>query len=263
MAEIRELNAEHIHQANYNSFGGTRGDSSAASYKSYAENINSWPISEEKKQKLLCKLYEKYSRLIALEAQHVSVMVTGPARYNSRKLDKGDQILSLSAEISDWFAGLERELRRIAAEKKADEVEHLVESIKFLDSRYPQTNPTVKLCELATVDKEQFIALYDELYPKYKWRKNATVAKLYAAAIDGTLKIAQKEEIFSNADFTAYKYGDRVFIKFVLKPQRQLIVALKSRGYWWNANKGAWSIYADKADSEWIKTISERYGKYL
>ena len=28
MAEIKELNAGHIHQANYNSFGGTRGDSS-------------------------------------------------------------------------------------------------------------------------------------------------------------------------------------------------------------------------------------------
>ena len=80
MAEIKELNAGHIHQANYNSFGGTRGDSSNASYKSYAENINSWPISEEKKQKLLDKLYEKYSRLIALEAQHVSVAVAGPAR---------------------------------------------------------------------------------------------------------------------------------------------------------------------------------------
>ena len=263
MAEIKELNAGHIHQANYNSFGGTRGDSSNASYKSYAENINSWPISEEKKQKLLDKLYEKYSRLIALEAQHVSVAVAGPARYNPRKLDKGDQILSLSAEISDWYAGLERELRRSATEEKADEVEHLVESIKFLDSRYPQTNPTVRLCELATVDKDRFIALYEELQPKYKWRKNTVVAKLYAAACDGTLKIAQKEEIYGNADFTAYKYGDRVFIKFMLKPQRQLIVALKSRGFWWNANEGAWSTYAEKADHDWIKTISERYGKYI
>lgn len=84
-----------------------------------------------------------------------------------------------------------------------------------------------------------------------------------AAACDGTLKIAQKEGIYSNDDFNAYEYNDRVFIKFTLKPQRQLIVALKSRGYWWNAHEGAWSTYADKADREWIKTISERYGKYV
>lgn len=263
MAEIKALNAGHIHQANYNSFGGTRGDSSNATYKAYAENINSWPISEEKKQKLLDKLYEKYSRLISLEAQHISVMVAGPARYNAKKLDKGDQILQLYAEINDWYRGLERELSRSATEEKADETEHRVERIRFLDSRYPQTNPTTELCKLATVDVKQFITLYEELLPKYKWRKNTVVAKLYAAACDGTLKIAEKEEIYSNGDFTAYKYGDRVYIKFTLKPQRQLIVALKSRGYWWNAYENAWSTYAEKADHEWIKTISERYGKYV
>ena len=75
--------------------------------------------------------------------------------------------------------------------------------------------------------------------------------------------VAEKKEIYSNADFTAYEYNDRVFIKFTLKPQRQLIVALKSRGYWWNSGANAWSTYAEKADREWIKTISDRYGKYI
>lgn len=263
MAEIRKLNPDHVHQANYNSFGGTRGDSSNASYMHYAESINGWSISEEKKQKLLDKLYEKYSRLISLEAQHVSVAVAGPARYNPRKLDKSDPILELSAEISDWYASLARELERSAEEKKDDEAERLVERIFFLDSRYPATDPTADICRLATLDVEKFKEVYEQLQPKYKWRKNSSISKLYGYATEGKLVVAEKKEIYSNADFTAYEYNDRVFIKFTLKPQRQLIVALKSRGYWWNSGANAWSTYAEKADREWIKTISDRYGKYI
>ena len=59
------------------------------------------------------------------------------------------------------------------------------------------------------------------------------------------------------------EYKDRVFIKFMMKPQRQLIVALKSRGYWWNSHENAWSTYVNKADIEWIKTIPEVYSKYI
>ena len=99
--------------------------------------------------------------------------------------------------------------------------------------------------------------------PKYKWRPNSKIGQLYKAACAGALKTTEKKEIYSNADFTAYEMCDRVYIKFTLKPQRQLIVALKSRGFWWNSNENAWSTYADKADREWIKTISERYAKYI
>ena len=31
------------------------------------------------------------------------------------------------------------------------------------------------------------------------------------------------------------KRGDRVYIEFLMRPKRQLIVALKSRGWWWNS----------------------------
>lgn len=261
--EIKELNKDHIHMANNNSFGGTRGDSHNASYKEYAAQIMKWAISDEKKQKLLDKLYEMYSKLIALDAQHVSVMVAGPARYNAKKLDKSDKILELSAEISNWFRALESELANSEEEKRENTVEHLVERINFLDSRHPQTDPTATLARLASVDIGKFIELYDALKPKYKWRANSKIGQLYKAACDGELKTTEKKEIYSNADFTAYEMCDRVYIKFTLKPQRQLIVALKSRGYWWNSNENAWSTYADKADREWITTISERYAKYI
>lgn len=87
MAVVKELNRELISRANSNSFGGKRGDISEHEYNVYAEKIISWPISEAKKQNILDKLYQKWSEILKYEAQHVSVMVAGPARYNARKLD--------------------------------------------------------------------------------------------------------------------------------------------------------------------------------
>ena len=106
MAVVKELNADLVHQANYNSMGGKRGDLSNASYKECAEKIISWPVSEEKKQKLLDKLYEKRSEILKYEAQHVSVMVAGPSRYNPRKLDKSDRINELTSALFQWFKDL-------------------------------------------------------------------------------------------------------------------------------------------------------------
>ncbi len=263
MVEAKELNAEHIKSANNNSMSGKRGDNHEHDYRVYVNKILSWPISDEKKQKLINKLHEKFSRLMSLDAQHVSVAVAGPSKYNAKKLDKSDKILEISSEIVEWMNKLETEIGYGETERKDDKVSKLLSVIRFADSKYPQLDPTTHVSELATINVEKFIEVYEELQPKYKWRKNSKIVKLYNFAISGKLKTPEKVEIFSNADFTAYEYKERVYIKFMLKPQRQLIVALKSRGYWWNNHENAWSTYSEKADREWIKTISEKYSKYI
>lgn len=48
-----------------------------------------------------------------------------------------------------------------------------------------------------------------------------------------------------------------------MRPQRQLIVALKSRKWWWNSYKKAWSTYLEKLDKEWVSNISSQYEKYI
>lgn len=35
------------------------------------------------------------------------------------------------------------------------------------------------------------------------------------------------------------------------------------RKWWWNSGEKAWSTYLDKMDKEWVKSISERYEKYV
>lgn len=97
--EIKKLDENLIHRANYNSFNGTRGDISAQSYKSYIDEVLSWDISNSKKKKILEQVHKRYSKILEYEAQWVSPMVAGPAKYNSRRLDKSDQVLQKSNEF--------------------------------------------------------------------------------------------------------------------------------------------------------------------
>lgn len=258
---VKELNQSLINQANNNSMSGTRGNGSAAGYKELADKIQTWPISDTKMQSLLDKLYQKYSEILKYEAQHVSVMVAGPARYNARKLDKSDRILSLYHELSEWFKGLEEQIAQ--SQVKDDKAKRIIETIEFCRKPDNPCNPTNDLAELALYDNQAFIRLYEEMYPEYKWRKNSTVAKLYQKSIAGEIKEIRKEVFYEDENFTAYTESDRAYIKFVMRPKRQLHVALKSRGWWWNSYQSAYSTYLNRVDKEWIATISTRYAQYI
>lgn len=258
---IKELDENQIRLANSNSFGGYRGDLSNKDYHKCADRICSWNISEAKKQRLLDKLHQKWTALLSHEAKHVSVMVAGPSKYNAKRLDHSDRIIELSKEIYDWLEKLESQTKENHI--KDNKAEELIDAVNFAKQPDNPYNPTTPLSELAFYNKDAFMKLYDELYPIYKWRKNSTVAKLYAKAKAGTLKVLKKEVFFEDENLTAYMYGDRVFIRFMMKPQRQLIVALKSRKWWWNSNESAWSTYPDKLDKEWVASISERYAQYI
>ena len=257
---VKGLNKEHIWLANSNSMSGTRGDHSDFEYHQYANKILSWNISDEKKRKLLDKLYDKWSVMLSHEAQHVSVMVAGPARYNAKKLDHSDKILSLSREFCEWFEDLERQIEQ--SSRETDDIQRLVEMAEFCDSR-DELRPDSSLMDLAVLAPEKFAELFEKYQPKYKWRKNSNLYKAYEAAKSGKLVAKTRDTFFEDANLTAYRFGDRAFIKFVMRPQRQLIVALKSRGWWWNSNESAWSTYLNKVDEDWIKGISTQYAKYI
>nr|DAO95522.1 MAG TPA: hypothetical protein [Caudoviricetes sp.] len=124
-------------------------------------------------------------------------------------------------------------------------------------------DPTKDIMCLATIDNKKFIEIFEQLQPKYKWRKNSNIFKLYVASLNGEVEEIKKEVFFKDENLEAYIEGDRAYIKLFMKPQRQLIVALKSRKWWWNSCKGAWSTYLNRVDKEWISSISDRYSNYL
>lgn len=254
---VKELNKDLIHCANNNSFSGTRGTNSECSYKAYVKRIEELPVSDEKKQKLLDTLYEKWSRLLNYEAQHVSVMVAGGSNYNAKRLDKGDKILQLTTEIGEWFEEIEKQADD--SKKHLSRVHCLVRTITWgVSGGFSVANDWKKLAEIS---KEDFKKTYETLNEKYPFKKNSVAYKLYHD-LDSVQE--KKKEVFHDcADYTAYTEGDRAYIKFTLKPKRQLIVALKSRGWWWNTHENAWSTYLNKLDKEWVSSISEKYEKYV
>jgi len=142
--EIKELSKDLINRANGVSFGGKRGTNSEIEYKSFVEKILSWDISEEKKQKLLDKLYDKRSELLKHEAQHVSVMVAGPAKYNARKLDHSDKIISLLGEFYRWFDGLEKQIKQGAQNLRCTIMQNLLNFTRY----YIQRTNGVKIATL-------------------------------------------------------------------------------------------------------------------
>lgn len=260
MPEIIPLNPELIHRANYNSFGGNRGDHSNASYLAYGQEILDFPIADSRKEKLLKELHKRYSVILNYEAQHVSVMVAGPARYNAKKLDHGDDVLRSSAEFCDWFDGIRKQVKSFT--QPDDKLKQTLEMIEFCDSR-GEYDPAGELVKLAFIDNAKFIEFFEAMLPKYRWRKNSNIYKLYLRSKAGEVKEIKKEVVYEDDNLTAYKEGDRYYIKFVLRCKRQLHVALKSRGWWWNSYEAAYSTYLDRFDLDWVKSISARYEKYI
>ena len=130
--EIKELDKRMIEIANYNSFNGNRGTLRENSYKSYIEMVLNWNISDDKKQTILNKLYDKNMEILKYEAQHVSAMVAGPAKYNSKKLDKSDKILELSHNLCAWIEELEEQINEFKEDSNTDEAKELLIRIKRL-----------------------------------------------------------------------------------------------------------------------------------
>lgn len=180
-----------------------------------------------------------------------------PQSITQKKLDKSDKIIEMYSEISRWWDSIQDQIKQSSNEN--NESEQLKKEIKWLFDE--GLNANVKFTKLAEINKEEFKKLFEELNVKKPFRKNSIIYKLYEN-IDN-IEEKKKKIIFENADFTAYTEGGRGYIKFVMRPKRQLIVALKSRGWWWNSYKNAWSTYENKVDTEWIKSISERYADYI
>jgi hypothetical protein len=260
---IKPLNSDNVHAANSHSFGGRRGLNSERSYNAYAKEITEWSVSVEKRQQLLDKLYAKWSDILRYEAQHVSVIVAGPSKYNAKKLDKGDTILRLYAEFADWYDGLKQQLED--SSRETNKADHYLRMIDFCVNHPAGINadPAPYLTGLSHYDNATFITLFEQYRDRYKWRKNSNIYKAYERSKAGEIQEIKKETRYEDDNFTAYSEGDRAYIKFLMRPKRQLIVALKSRGWWWNSRQNAWSTYPQKADWEWVKTISERYAAYI
>lgn len=251
----KELDKSLIEQANNNSFGGKRGNIEAHEYEVYCEKVIAWNLSERKTQKILDKVYDYFSKALSLGAQHVSVMVAGGSNYNAKRLDKSDKILSAASDFVEWF----KEVESQATAKQYDRKEWLVKEIALCVLYGLPVTKEWK--ELAGRDRDKFNELYETLDKKYKFKKPSLPYKIYNNLI--SVEKTEQEILYSDGDLCAYRENDKICISFRMKPQRQMIVALKSRKFVWISAWQIWRGNATEENAEWVKTISEKYEDYI
>ena len=253
---IKELNKEQINRANNQSFGGKRGDITAHDYEIYCERVISWGLSERKTQKIIDKVYEYFARTLSLESQHVSVAVAGASNYNAKQLDKSDKIFSNAIDFGYWFGEIEEQ----ATKKPYSRIEWLVKSIIWgVGGDYSGSK---EWKELAGRSREDFEILYDELIKKYgEFKKTSIPYKIKHNLID--VEQITQTPIYADDDFCVFKEQNYLFIDYRLKPQRPLIVAMKSRGFVWISSYSMWRGKATENNIEWAKTISEKYEQFI
>lgn len=262
MLNIKELDKTQLQRANSVSFNNDRGDIREKIYKSSVNEILEWNISEAKKQKILDRLYQKNMEILKYEASFVSVIVAGPAKYNGAKRDKeADKIMELASDFNVWFSNLEKQYKNFKKPSKEDSIKRKVTEIMQLYKLGLDIKN--ELIDLSNLDNKKFIELFEKFNQIYKWKKNTIIYKVYTASKNGEIKEKKEEILFEDENFTAYLKNDRVFIKFVFKPQSQLKFALKKKGYWWNSREKSWSTYPSRLDMEWVKSISSKYEKYI
>lgn len=253
--EIKELNTELIKSANSNSMSGKRGDTTNADYISYCEKVISWHLSERKTQKLLDKIYAYFSRSIALEASHVSVAVAGASNYNAKKLDKSDAILRTASDFCEWFHDLEDQINRKPVEWR----NFLMKEITWgVEGGYDVKR---QWRQLAARYPMEFQTLYETLDERHHFAKTSVAYKIY----HGIEKVEEIKRItiFESPDYSVFSEAGYIYIRFRLKPSRQLIVALKSRKFTWYSDELAWRAPYDAERRNWACFLVDNYADYI
>ena len=138
MLSIKELDKTQLQRANSVSFNNDRGDIRDKIYKSCIDEILKWNISEVKKQKILDRLYQKNMEILKYEASFVSVIVSGPAKYDELKREKeAGKIVELASDFNVWFSNLEKQYKSYKNPSKEDLANKKVEEImKMCDSGF-------------------------------------------------------------------------------------------------------------------------------
>ena len=254
---VHELSKDLIHRSNYNSFAGKRGDISQSSYLVYVEKIKKWDITFENKQKLLNTLFKKWSELLKYESQHVSVMVAGPAKYNSKKLDKGDRILKLSSELSKWFNHIEYQIKHntahdnIIKSSDSDAVQKLKDKLeKALKEHQEYKDYNAKARKEGTAPHAPYVL------QNSNGRIKAIRDRL--ARLEREKSQEVKEESFGDIKIVDNTELSRVQIIFPGIPDKEIRTELKRFGFKWAPSQGAWQNYRNRTNLDNAKNIIQK-----
>lgn len=273
-----EVNLEELWEAAYNAFYSTSyvPEERAAQYiRDYEKELNAdlANMPESEKEHYITKYKDWVRTLFAKHSRIMSAMITGPARFPTRRNEKANNSYDAAyKEFREWREkALKAIARRIeeakpAEQRESEEWERLKSSIRssasvikginegtergynkalFVSSIYGKVETYAKRGDVAMVEKA--IAFIRELNKqssiiteRHKFFKLAEMAK---AACEAQEVKADKEDVeieFESGKVVKNFSEDRLQIIFPGKPDSETISKLKSNGFRWSPRFVAW-----------------------
>lgn len=257
-----DVNLEELWKCAYDAFYSTSfspEERGAYYIRMYEEELNAdiEKIPEEERGRYISKYKEWVKILFNKHYRIMSAMITGPARFPSRRNEKMNNYYDNA--VNEFRAWREKALKAIARkiedakpeEQKAEEEWVHVKSM--IDNHFLPTNLYNKLETIARNGKVELIKMAIEYIKELNEKRDKPIFtnrhkfwKLAELANQSIVKQAEREnqedaEILFDGGRVIKNYSeDRIQIVFDTKPQPDVISNLKRNGFRWSPRFSAW-----------------------
>lgn len=232
-----------------------------------SEELNEFlaKIPEEMRAEYEAKYIQKWREWLAALSRCYSVLVTGPARFNSRRHERmNDYERAARQRLKDWSEKVVKRINRQERLTGWQEVERLQEKVDTLQCLQDTMKAANKVCrstklsEVEKVDelvalgiKEQYAVML--LHPTQSWQRvgfesyqltnNLAKIKATQAAIERHKAMAEaedKEIKFNGGRVVVCNSDERMRFYFDEIPSVEVRNLMKRNAFKWSPKNGAW-----------------------
>ena len=232
-----------------------------------SEQLNEFlaKIPEELRAEYEAKYLQKWREWLAALSRCYSVLVTGPARFNSRRHEKmNDYERAARQRLKDWSEKVVKRINRQERLTGWQEVERLQEKVDTLQCLQDTMKAANKVCrstKLSEVEKvDELVALGIKeqdavmlLHPTQSWQSvgfatyqlqnNLAKIKATQAAIERHKAMAEaedKEITFNGGRVVVCNSDERMRFYFDEIPSVEVRNLMKRNAFKWSPKNGAW-----------------------
>lgn len=225
----------------------------------YEEELNDdiQKMPKEEKERYISKYKEWIRSLFSKHSRIMSVSITGPARFPSKRNEKMNNYYdSAVKEFRTWREKALKSIARRIEEAKPEEQkaeEEWVRVKRMIDEHFLPTNLYNKLetiarnGKVALINKAiEYVRFLNESRVKPIFTNRHKFWKLAELANQSVAKQVEKENqkdveiLFVGGRIIKNYSEDRVQIVFDTKPQPDVILSLKHNGFRWSPRFSAW-----------------------
>ena len=222
-------------------------------------------IPEELQAEYEAKYLNKWREWLAALSRCYSVLVTGPARFNSRRHEKmNDYERAARQRLRDWSEKVVKRInrqQRLTGWKEVERLQEKVDTLQCLQDTMKAANKVCRSTKLSEVEKvDELVALgikeQDAVmllhptqswqsvgFPTYQLQNNLAKIKATQAAIERHKAMAEaddKEISFNGGRVVVCNSDERMRFYFDAIPSVEVRNLMKRNAFKWSPKNGAW-----------------------